>query len=123
MENVLADAVTTELTTRANAAAVAGSRASADAVLTGTITAVQTDPISRSAETITDEARLIIRVDARLTSSGGIEIWNARQVSATDTYNVVQDDKRITEINKNAALERAAVRLAEQLYSRLVEDF
>ena len=123
VENVLADAVTNEFTTRTNAAAVAGNRRTADAVLSGTITSLQISPISRPAETVTEEARVVITVDARLTSSVGTEIWNAGQVTATETYKVLQNDNQITEFNKNAALERAAVRLAEKLYNRLVDDF
>jgi len=123
VENTLADAVTGEFTTRANAAAVAGSRKDADAVLAGSINSVQINSISRTAETVSSEARVVITVTARLTSSGGTDIWTANQVTATDTYKVVQDDKQTTESNKNAALDRAAGKLAEKLYNRLVEDF
>jgi outer membrane lipopolysaccharide assembly protein LptE/RlpB len=123
VENSLADAVTDEFTTRANAGAVAGSRQDADAVLAGRITSVRITSISRVAETVSDEARVVVAVNARLVSAGGANIWTASEVTATDTYKVVQDDKQITESNKNAALDRAAVKLAEKLYNRLVEDF
>ena len=123
VENSLADAVTAEFTTRANAAAVAASRQNADAVLAGRITSVQLTSISRLAEIVSDEARVVVTVDARLISVDGATIWTAGGVTATDTYRVVQDDKQITESNKNAALDRAAVKLAEKLYNRLVEDF
>lgn len=123
IENALADAVSSEFTARANAAAVAGSRRDADAVLAGTITSVRITSISRSAETVSDEARVVITVNSRLTSPDGAEIWTAGEVTATDTYKVVQDDKQASEDNKSAALERAAVKIAEKLFSRLVEDF
>lgn len=123
VENTLADAVTGEFAARANADAVAGSRQDADAVLDGRITSVRITSISRIAETVSSEARVVITVDARLTASSGTEIWTATDVVATDTYTVVQDDKQVSESNKKAALDRAAVKLAEKLYNRLVEDF
>ena len=123
VENVLADAVTAEFTTRANAAAVAGSRRNADAVLTGTITSVRISSISRITETVSDEARVVITVTAQLTSAGGKEIWEAGEVIATDTYRVFQSDKERSDANKNAALSRAAVKVSENIYNRLVEDF
>jgi hypothetical protein len=123
VEKTLADAVSSEFTARSNAAAVAGSRRDADAALAGTITSVQITSISRSSETVSSEARVVVSVDTRLTASSGTEVWSASDVTATDTYTVVQDDKQITESNKKAALERAAVKIAEKLYNRLVEDF
>ncbi len=123
VENALADAVTSEFTTRTNADALAGSREDANAVFSGTITSVQITSISRIAETVSDEARLVITVNARLTSSDGIEIWTAEQVSSTATYKILQNDKQVTDANRSAALDRAAVKLAERLYNRLVEDF
>ena len=123
VENALADAVTSEFTTRTNADALAGSREDANAVFSGTITSVQITSISRIAETVSDEARLVITVNARLTSSDGIEIWTADQVSSTATYKILQNDKQVTDANRSAALDRAAVKLAERLYNRLNEDF
>lgn len=123
VENVLADAVTAEFATRANAAAVAGSRRNADAVLSGSITSVHISSISRITETVTDDARVVITVVARLTSSEGKQIWTSGEVIATDTYAVFQNDKERTDANKTAALAQAAVRVSEKLYNRLVEDF
>lgn len=123
VETALADAITTEFTTRANAAAVAGSRQDADALLRGSITSVQISSISRVAETVSSEARVVITVEARLISSGGNNIWSATGVAATDTYTVLQDDKQTSQSNKDAALNRAALKLSEKLYNRLVEDF
>ena len=123
VENALATAVTREFTTRANASAVAASRSSADAVLSGAITSIRIAPIARSSETVSDEARLVITVNARLTANGGGEIWATNAVTATETYKIQQNDNQFTESSKNAALDRAAVRLAEQLYSRLVQNF
>ena len=123
VENVLADAVTAEFTTRANAAAVAGSRRNADAVLTGSITSVQISSISRITETVTDDARVVITVVAQLTSSDGKEIWTSGEVIATDTYAVFQTDKERSDANKTAALARAAERVSEKIYNKLVEDF
>ena len=123
VENVLADAVTAEFTARANAAAVAGSRRSADAVLTGRITSVHISSISRITETVTDDARVVITVVCQLTSSDGKQIWTSGEVIATDTYAVFQTDKARTDDNKTAALGRAAVRVSEKIYNKLVEDF
>ena len=123
VENALASAVTGEFTTRSNAAAVAGSRKDADAVLAGVITSVRITSISRVAETVSTEARVVITVSARLTTTAGKDVWSATGVAATATYPVVQDDKQVTESNKNAALDEAANKVAENLYNRLVEEF
>jgi hypothetical protein len=123
VENTLADAVSGEFTARSNAAAVAGSRRDADAVLAGSIMSVQITSISRVTETVSDEARVMITVNSRLTSSEGKQIWSAHQVTATDTYTVVQNDQQASAANKTAALDRAAVKIAEKLYNLLVEDF
>lgn len=123
IENIFTDELINEFTSRGNASALGLNAAAADAVLTGVIKKVRIYNISKASEMIATERRVIVTVDATLTAVDGRTLWRADGVQGTDTFKVDQNNKDATEVNKRAAIARAANELSEKLYNRLVEEF
>jgi len=123
VESDLANGLAVQFTTRGNSAALVSSVKKADAVLTGVIASIQITTTSRVTETTADARRVILTVDSKLTTADGRTVWSAKRVAATNTYTVVLGNNEATEDNKRQAFARAANKVAEILYNRLVEDF
>jgi outer membrane lipopolysaccharide assembly protein LptE/RlpB len=108
--------------TNVRRARLASDRGSADAVLTGSITAITIFTISRVGESVSDERRVQVTVDAVLTDVNGRTIKKAKGITNGEAYRVDPDNNQVTESNKKEALERVADKLAELTYHRLAED-
>ena len=122
VENALVAEVIDEFT-NVRRAELVSDRQSADAVLTGRITRVEIYTISRIGESVSDERRIQITVDAVLSDVNGRTIKQVKGIADGEAYRVAPDNNPVTEGNKKEAIEQVADRLAELIYNRLSEDF
>jgi outer membrane lipopolysaccharide assembly protein LptE/RlpB len=122
VENALADEIIDEFT-NVHGAVLAPDRQSADAVLSGRISAVTIFTISRASETVSDERRIQITADALISDPNGRTIKQVRGITTGEAYRVVPNDNLLTEDNKETAIARVAEKLAELIYNRLSEEF
>jgi hypothetical protein len=121
VESALTNDVINEIT-RLRKSSLVKRRRDADAVLSGTITAVSVSTVARTSTITANERRVTLAVVVSLTDKSGSELWR-RRLSDNETYAVDPDDKQRTELNKQEALERASSKLAERIYNGLTEDF
>lgn len=122
VENLLAQQLANQFTTRGRSNALAGAADSADAVMKGRIRTVNIFTIARRSETVSSERRVVIRVSAQLESPEGRILWRADDVSATATFRVA-DAGSSTDLGARRALDEAAKLVAENLFNRLTANF
>jgi outer membrane lipopolysaccharide assembly protein LptE/RlpB len=122
IENVLAAEVI-EAFTSVHQAQLASDPQSADAVLTGSVSFVQIYTISRIGQSVSDERRIQITVDAELTDSEGRTIRQAKGVTDGEAYSVDPDNNQATLANKREAIAKVADKLSELIYNRLADNF
>ncbi len=108
--------------------------AEAQAILTGRIYRIETQPLSfRERETdlngdtanfsVTTSRRLIIRLDAKLTErKTGKVIWHERHMEEKSRFDV-SVDALVNRRNEQLALERIARLLARRMYQKTMERF
>jgi hypothetical protein len=108
--------------------------AEAQAVLTGRIYRIETQPLSfdvRETElnqdtanfSVTKSRRLIIRLDAKLTErKSGKVIWHDRHMEEKSRFDVGLDPL-VNRRNEQRALERIARLLARRMYQKTMERF
>lgn len=106
----------------------------AQAVLTGRINDIVTDPLAydtlertvngvSSVYRVTNRRRLRIMLDAKLTDrKTGAVIWHEPAMWEQATYDV-SPDPLLTQYNHDLALEQAAQKLAKKLFLKTVERF
>ncbi|MDL2269851.1 LPS assembly lipoprotein LptE [Desulfosarcina sp. OttesenSCG-928-A07] len=109
--------------TRNRKSAIADDRESADAVLSGTLSRITTDTISRSSISTALERRATATLNLRLISLDGQVIWSSGDIVEDETYLVVQDNKAATNENKRKALLQISKKMAESAFSRMTDDF
>ncbi len=94
----------------------------ATAVLEGSINAILFATVSRSSSESVIERRVSARVDLRLIDKDGSILWAVKNFTSDKEYTVSKD--QITdESNKRAAVDKIAVRSAEQLVSKMLTNF
>lgn len=95
---------------------------SADAVLTGVISNLRTNTISRENLNVSLERRVYVTVELTVKNlQGGRQIWNYK-LRENETY-FVQADKVSTEANLRIALEKISQRIAEKFHYRFTQAF
>lgn len=94
---------------------------SADAVLSGVITNLRANTISRRNLNVSQERRVYITVELTVRSRQGDPIWNYK-LRENETY-FVQPDKVSTEANLRLALEKISQRIAEKFHYRFTQAF
>lgn len=94
----------------------------AEAVLKGTIKSSRIRTVGHSTPSEPTERRITLYLDVELTDPDGRTIWRARDISASDSYEMAPGNRR-TEQNKKTALEELSERLAERIYYRLTDSF
>lgn len=109
--------------TRNRKSAIADDRESADAVLSGTISRIFTDNISRSSISTALERRVTVVVNLRLVSPDGQVIWASGDIVEDEDYVVAADNKTATNENKRNAILNVSKKIAEAAYSRMTDDF
>ena len=95
----------------------------ADGVLSGRITDVRTFTVSRRTTQSALERRVTITIDLTLTNQAGDIVWSARGMSGSETYSVSQTDRQSTESAKRQAMDLVLLRLGEEAYYRMTDDF
>ena len=97
-------------------------RQTADAELSGVISSVVINTVTLRTQLSSAERRVRITVAASLTGTNGKVLWRANALSESQPYRV-EADKLTTDVNKRAAINRAARLLAETIYNRMTSDF
>ena len=100
---------------------VAGSD-TADAILTGVIRSISERTISHTGEYTSNERRVEVNVDLKLTNRSGKVIWSRKSVSEDEVYKVMSE-KQSTEHRKREAIKTLSKRLAETIFNDLTADF
>jgi outer membrane lipopolysaccharide assembly protein LptE/RlpB len=121
LENTLTNDLIYELTRNRNAQVVPAPQA--DARLSGSIRTLSVSSVSHSDADTSQERRVSVTVDLRLTDGGGETIWQRQGISANETYDVVASDKISTNQNRSEALKDLSKRLAERVYTSLTDNF
>ena len=98
------------------------SQSRAQGVLTGAITQISNETVSRRDQKEAAERRLTVFVDLQLKASDGRVVWSGNSIAANETY-PVDALKQQTEKNKSDAFEALSKRLAEVINNRLTSDF
>ena len=119
-ESVLTNALIYEFTRRR---VTVTSKADAQALLIGAITASDTETISHKDEYVSRERRVRVQVALNLVKKeGGQVLWAVTALEELEDY-LVEDDELSTQRNKKAALKRLSENLAETVYGRITADF
>jgi len=122
VENVLAAQLTDEFISLGPKGVLVSERQTADAELSGVISSVVINTVTLRTQLSSAERRVRITVAASLTGTNGKVLWRANALSASQPYRV-EADKLTTDVNKRAAINRAARLLAETMYNRMTSDF
>ncbi len=94
----------------------------ASAFLEGTIKAITFATLSRSTTESVLERRIFATVDLKLINKDGEVIWSASDFTSYDNY-TVSVNKITDEGNKKVAVDKIAVRSAEKLISKMMNNF
>lgn len=100
---------------------IAGSD-TADAILTGIIRSISERTISHTGEYTSNERRVEVNVDLKLTNQSGEVVWSRKSVSEDEVYKVMSE-KQSTEHRKREAIKTLSKRLAETIFNDLTADF
>ena len=92
------------------------------AVLKGKINAITFATLSRSTTQAVVERRVSANVDMQLVDKDEQIIWSVKNFTSHEEYKV-SEDKVTDESNKRDALDKIALRTAEKLVSRMMNNF
>lgn len=121
MENIFTNALIYEVTRDKKVTLT--SRGDADALLSGIIESMSIKTITRKTTHSPLERRVTVTVNLKLTGPSGTVIRSAKGVSASEAYDVMPDNKPVTEKNRRDAISALSKRLAERVYRRMTENF
>ncbi|MFP4446709.1 MAG: LPS assembly lipoprotein LptE [Desulfosudaceae bacterium] len=119
-ENVITNSLVNEFTRRGGVQVT--DAAASEAVLSGSVRSISTATVTHASQYTTAERRLVLRVDARLTSRDGEVLWAAENLKEDVVYPVAGEDSATTQ-TRRAALSRAAEDMARSIYNRLTANF
>ena len=94
----------------------------ADSILTGVVQSISERTISHTGEYTSDERRVEVNVDLKLTNRSGEVIWSRKSVSEDEVYKV-SSQKQSTERRKREAIKTLSKRLAETIFNELTANF
>ena len=95
----------------------------ADLIITGVIEQVVVEPVAYSSAVIAVERRVVLRIGAKLTENAtGAVLWQDLNITDNEVF-AVAGDPLSTERNRRAAIQRIAVRVAQQIHNRALEGF
>jgi len=95
----------------------------ADGILSGRITDVRTVTVARRSTQSSLEKRVVITIDLTVKNQDDDIIWSTRGMSGSETYAVEQSDRQATETAKQDAMELVLLRLGQEAYYRMTDDF
>ena len=120
LENTVTNALIYEFSRHGNV--VISCDGNVGGVLGGTLKSTRIETISRSGIADSTERRVTLKVDMRLTNSGGEIVWTSGEMTVNEEY-AVDPDKLNTEQNRGDAFSALSKRLAETAYHRLMSGF
>jgi outer membrane lipopolysaccharide assembly protein LptE/RlpB len=120
VENIITNDLIYEFT-RHEQVVVTGSD-KADAILTGVVQSISERTISHTGDYTSNERRVEVKLDLKLTSRSGEVIWSKKSVSEDEAYTVMSG-KQSTERKKREAIKTLSKRLAETIFNDLTADF
>jgi outer membrane lipopolysaccharide assembly protein LptE/RlpB len=95
----------------------------AEATLSGVIESLTWDTVSRKGVNRAAERRVYATLSLSLVDAKGNLLWKRSGLKAEQAYAVVEDNKPATENNRRNAVRKLSVRLAENVYRRLTDQF
>ena len=95
----------------------------ADGILSGSITSLRYATVAKRNPQESLERLVIVSLDLKLTDRGGAVVWSASNISNSESFFVVADNKLATEKNQEIAVRLLSQRLAEDIYYRLTVNF
>ncbi|MBU0544277.1 MAG: hypothetical protein KKH97_02915 [Proteobacteria bacterium] len=119
IENIITNDLIYEFTRNGK---VVEKKDNADAHLTGTIESVNDEAISHRGDHSSQERRVNVVLDLKLTGKDGKIIWSAKGIASDQAFTVLTD-KMATENEKRSAITVLSKRLAEKVYNRLTDNF
>lgn len=90
--------------------------------ITGTVNAITFSALSRTTSETVVERRVTALVDVQLTGPDGEILWSVKNLSSKESY-TVDPNKVDDEANKREAVEKIALRSAEQVVSQVMTNF
>ncbi len=122
VENTFTNDLTYEITRTGGVELV--NQDKAEGILSGVITQIGTETVSRRVQKEAAERRLTVYVDLRLTDRNGNVVWSETGIAASETYPIPLLNAE-TEKNKREAFDTLSKRLAEVINLRLtrMSDF
>jgi outer membrane lipopolysaccharide assembly protein LptE/RlpB len=121
LEATVTNAVVFEFTRR-NPAALATSSTAASVVMRGVIRAVSLETVATRGRDVAGERRVALTIDVQLVKPGGEVGWAIKNLTDNEAYRVT-NDKFVNDDLQRATLGIVATRVAERLYSRLIDEF
>lgn len=121
LETTVTNAVVVEFTQR-NRSALAASAAEASVTLQGVIRSVQVQTISSRGRDVSGERRVTLTLDVQLVRPEGKVAWAVKNLTDSETFRVTGDTFANADLQR-AASALVARRLAERIYSRLIDEF
>jgi len=109
--------------TRNRESAIADSRDTADAILSGTIVSLAVKTISRSDIATAIERRVTGTVVLRLERPDGRLIWSSGNLVEREAYEVASGNKTATDQSKADAIAEVSQKIAESAFNRLTDNF
>lgn len=98
-------------------------QSAADGILSGTITSLRYVTVAKRDPRVSLERLAIVSLDLKLTDRNGTVVWSAGNITNSESFFVVADDKLATEKNQDVAIRLLSRRLAEDIYYRLTVNF
>ncbi|MFW6331760.1 MAG: LptE family protein [Thermodesulfobacteriota bacterium] len=94
----------------------------ADAILEGVVESMRIETVSYRGRLTALERRIIATLSLRLRDRDGDLIWSLPAISEEETYGIMEE-KVATDYNKRQAIQALSKRLAEDIYSRMTDEF
>lgn len=94
----------------------------ADFVIEARVNSITFSILSRSTTDAVTERRAVARIDIKIKDKNGEIVWSVKDFTSTEDY-TVSDEVSVDDTNKNEAISEVAVRSAEQLVSRMLNNF
>ncbi|RPJ72569.1 MAG: hypothetical protein EHM15_08950 [Desulfobacteraceae bacterium] len=121
LETTVTNAVVVEFTQR-NRAALATTAAGASVIMKGVIRSLQVQTISSRGRDVSGERRVTLTLEVQLVQPDGKVAWAVKNLTDNETFRVTNDNFVNSDLQR-AASAIVATRLAERIYSRLIDEF
>ena len=109
--------------TRSRKDSLAKELSSANGILTGTISRLSVQNISRSSVSRAKERRVTGTLNLQLESPDGRILWKSGEIVEREAYEVVTENKTATDQNKSDAIAELSKKMAELAFTRLTDNF